>query len=299
MLATNLTVHIDSSYIPWRVQAGEEPQYLWRWAMAYGESYWRNFYACTTKVQCLRNYADTTYDDTYFDGVFVDNLLHFVDGLSYGYNIYPAQYRPYPDTNNFAQWDANLRAAVDTFVQTVSAEYHNPNTPSGHPCEVLAIGNTNRAHLVDEYATLWKNFLQYLDGAVEESDFARADIEFGRWQRMIHEMAIAESLGKICLIHVPCSTEFYSPNDPLSVYYYDSTQMIYGFASYLMAYDSVSHFALNKNLSPNYAHIYWAPIFSICSISELVNRRFRNRYFGLNVSGDFPIKQLYIFFART
>jgi hypothetical protein len=48
---------------------------------------------------------------------------------------------------------------------------------------------------------------------------------------------------------------------PLSVADYDSAQMLYGFASYLMAYDSTCHFAFSQ--SGDYAHVYWAKILDI------------------------------------
>jgi len=120
-----------------RVHAGSASTWQWRWSMDYGEAGWQSFYGCSTKVQCLRNYADTTYDNTYFDGIFMDNLLQYVN--NYGYKMYPKQYML--DTIQGIVDSVGFRNAVYSFAQTVGVEYHSPVTPPQHGSQILGIAN--------------------------------------------------------------------------------------------------------------------------------------------------------------
>ena len=252
MMKTDWTDHYDAFF---RVHAGDPPLYQWRWAMDYGEPDWQNFHACTTKVQCLRNYRTKQYDDTYFDGVFIDNLLQFCD-ISHDYGMYPKQYT---DTLTGIVDSVKFRNAVHSFAQTASAEYHNSETPPGHGYQILGVGNLNFIHRPPNYETLWKNYLSVLDGGMEETSFAHLTITLERWKNLIREVAIAESLGKMCFVRTAVECSYWSWSEPFGVDWYDSTHMMYGFTSYLLAYDSMTHFYFSKD----YAHIFWAPILDI------------------------------------
>ncbi|MBE0433994.1 hypothetical protein IBX73_11095, partial [candidate division WOR-3 bacterium] len=257
MLATTVGSHQTSHYDTivigndtiHRVHAGSNPSWQWRWAMDYGRDDWQTFYGCSTKVQCLRNSHDLSYDSTYFDGVFIDNLLMWRGH----YGMYPLQY---PDESSF-------RAAVHSFAQTVTDEYHNPDSPANHPCEVLALANLNYAFSTPNYDSIWKMYLNCLDGGQEETYFAGDTLDFDTWHKFIHEIAIAESLGKMCIVRkaVKCNA---LGQPPFNVGPYNDTSMIFGFASYLMAYDSVTYFGFSSDSGGReYAHIYWAPILDI------------------------------------
>lgn len=232
-----------------RVQAGSVLSWQWRWAMDYGKPYWQNFHACSTKVQCLRNYKDLIYDETYFDGVFIDNLLMWRND----YGMYPDQY----------QTHESFREAVYSFAQAVSSEYHNADTPPEHSCQILAVGNLNFAYSTPNYDSIWKIYLGCLDGGQEETYFAHDTLNFDTWRKFIHEIAIAESLGKICIVKKAVECDPLGPA-PFNIGPYDTNSMIFGFASYLMAYDSMTHFGFSSDSAGReYAHIYWAPILDI------------------------------------
>ncbi len=156
LMGSNQTGHRDSLG---RVQAGSGSSYEWRWAMNWGNQYWTDFFACTSKVQCLRNHKNVQYDNTYFDGVFLDNILHF----NRQYSIYPQQYWVTSDT---AKNDSLMRQAVYGFLQRIYDEYHDVATPTSYPHRILALGNTNIAFKRDG---LWENCLKRLDGGMEES----------------------------------------------------------------------------------------------------------------------------------
>ncbi len=258
MLATTVgsqqTSHYDTIVIGndtlHRVKAGSDPSWQWRWAMAYGESYWRNFYACTTKVQCLRNYADTTYDDTYFDGVLIDNLLP----LRSLHGLYPQQY---PDNNSF-------REAVYSFTQTACSEYHNLTSPPGNPRSILGTGNLNYIYLTPLSDTVWKKLLHILDGGMEEGSDGLHRLSFNDWHRIMQEIAMAESLGKISFIREAVdSCEYDTIINPFGLLSFSSTNLMFGFTSYLMVFDSMAHFYFCPREGPHYAFICWAPVLDI------------------------------------
>ncbi|MBE0434050.1 hypothetical protein IBX73_11385, partial [candidate division WOR-3 bacterium] len=267
MLATYWTGHYDTITIGadtlHRVHAGSDSQWQWRWAMDYGEPYWQNLYACTTKVQCLRNYNTLQYDDTYFDGIFIDNLLQFCGG-SWDYSMYPKQY--ILDTLTGLIDSVKFRDAVHSFAQTASAEYNNPETPPGHGRQIRGVANLNFTCVTPEYEYLWRRNMSVLDGGMEES-FALYTFSFERWRKLVHEIAIAESLGKMCLMCKKVAGFDWEPDPPWAYPFgyteFDSTDLIFGFASYLMAFDSLAHFYFTPDTAYHYTFICLAPILDI------------------------------------
>lgn len=246
LMASNWTSDQDNRA---RVKAGSAKYRNYRWAMDWSRNYWAQFFARNTKIHCLRNYRVLQYDSTYFDGVFIDNVLHF----NREYGIYPAQY-----------WDAEdprvsnirLQNAVGNFLQVVYDEYKNPLTPTEGPTQILGVGNTNGAYRQNR---LFQKYLEHLDGGMEES-FAQDWQDLEAWRKIIAEVEYAESQGKICLLHTDVDTFTYrSLEDPLSIIRYDTTQMMFGFASYLMGCDSTTFFSFQGD----YQHIFFAPILSI------------------------------------
>lgn len=232
-----------------RIRAGSPAQWPYRWAMDCGKEYWTRFYACSTKVQCLRNYANLHYDDTFFDGVFIDNILHF----NWVYGIYPRQYWNPDDPG---RGDRSLRDAAYAFVRKTVAEYHDPRTPRGWGRTIMAVGNTNMAWRA---ADLWAMYLDLLDGGMEETYFADTALAVHEWRDMIGEIQYCEATGKICLVHKALKSTAAAEHYPFSVTWFDTAQMVYGFTSYLMAADSMSYFSFGGD----YQHIFWAPILDI------------------------------------
>lgn len=248
LMRTEKTTHSDSLG---RVKAGSKISYTYRWAMDWGNKYWANFYACTSKVQCLRNYVNKAYDSTYFDGVFIDNVLHF----NRQYQIFSNQYWNSCDSTKS---EVLLQNAISFFLQKVYAEYHNLNTPVNNPRKILAIGNNNIAYRGDG---LWETELEHLDGGMEES-FAqtwKTWQNFNDWKKMVYELEYAESQNKICLAHTSIDTYLCVSSDPFSVTWYDTTHMIFAFTSFLMGCDSTSYFSFQGD----YQHFFWAPILDV------------------------------------
>jgi hypothetical protein len=232
-----------------RVKAGNERYRHYRWAMDWAKMYWAEFFARNTKIQCLRNYRNQQYDSTYFDGVFIDNVLHF----NKEYGAYPWQYW---DSDDPKGSDRRLQAAVSDFLQVIYEEYKNPLTPAGHPNQILGVGNTNGAYQQDR---LFQRHAQHLDGGMEEY-FAQDWQDLEAWQKIISEVEYAESSGKICLLHTDIDTFMYeSLDDPLSVVWYDTTQFMFGFTGYLMGCDSMTYFSFQGD----YQHVFHAPILEI------------------------------------
>lgn len=248
LMKSEKTAHYDTLG---RVQAGSGSSYRYRWAMDRGNDYWATFYACSSKVQCLRNYTTMLYDDTYFDGVFIDNVLH--DNRDY--SIYAQQYSI---SGNSSIDDSLFRLGMHSFLKRVYEEYHRVSTPVEKPRQILAVGNNNLAYEEDG---LWESNLEYLDGGMEES-FAQTWKEkqdFGNWQTMVSEIQYAEAQGKICLMHTRVDTFISSSLHPLSVSSFDTTQMMFAFSSYLMGYDSTSYFSFQGD----YQHMFYAPVMDI------------------------------------
>ncbi|MBE0434004.1 hypothetical protein IBX73_11145 [candidate division WOR-3 bacterium] len=241
-----------------RIQAGSPAQWPYRWVMDFGKEYWTRFYACSSKVQCLRNYATSRYDDTFFDGVFIDNILHF----NWLYGIYPQRYR---DPDDPARGDRALRDAVHTFLRKTVSEYHNPLTPAGKGRAIMAVGNTNMAWMVEG---LWEKYLDLLDGGMEETYFADTALAVQEWVDVIEEIEYCEAMGKICLVHKALQSTAASERYPFSVTWFDTAQMMYGFTSYLMAADSMSYFSFGGD----YQHIFWAPVLDIVLGAPAGNR---------------------------
>jgi hypothetical protein len=232
MLATGSTEHFDTVVIGndsiHRVHAGSENTYKWRWAMDYGQLDWQDFYGCNTKMQCLRNYDSLTYDDTYFDGIFMDNLLQWVNYN--GYNMYPVQYWE-GDSVNYGKF----RNAVHAFAESISVLYHNPTTPSEHAAQILGIANLNQTYKTPGYDSIWRRNINVLDGGMEES-FVSKGCSFTNWNKFLHEISIAESLGKTCLMCHKVDDFAWTGTTPFAYTKFDSCDMIFGFTSYLMAY---------------------------------------------------------------
>ena len=232
-----------------RVKGGSEKYRHYRWAMDWAKNYWAEFFARNTKIQCLRNYRNLQYDSTYFDGVFIDNVLHF----NREYGVYPKQYW---DAEDPRESNTRLQAAVSDFLQVVYEEYKNPRTPAERPARILGVGNTNGAY---RQSGLFQNYVQHLDGGMEEY-FAQAWQNLEAWQKIIAEVEYAEAQGKICILRTHIDTFAYrSQDDPLSIIGYDTTQMMFGFASYLMGCDSTTFFSFQGD----YQHIFFAPILGI------------------------------------
>lgn len=246
LMASDTSSHRDSDN---RVKIGSGNQWQYRWAMDYGKEYWAQFFACTSKVQCLRNFSDRMYDSTYFDGVFLDNILFF----SREYGSYP---RKYWNPGNPERGDYLLQSATLSFLRTVSNEYHKIRTPGGYGRRILAIANINKAW---QKPGLWQEYIASLDGGMEETYFADTTLTFAQWQRIIDDIRYAESKGKICFVHKAIESEYISQYDPLSVTWFDSTQMMYGLACYLMAFDSTSFFSFGGD----YQHVFWASILEL------------------------------------
>lgn len=232
-----------------RIKAGNVQYRHYRWAMDWSKKYWAEFYARNTKIQCLRNYQNQQYDATYFDGVFIDNVLHF----NREYGIYPAQYW---DADNSKASNIQLQVAVNSFLQIVHAEYKNPRTPAEHASQILGVGNTNGAYRQEG---LFQKYLQHLDGGMEEY-FAQDWQDLEAWKKIIAQIEYAESRGKMCLLRTDVDTFLYkSLDDPLSVTWFDTTQLMFGFSGYLMGCDSMSFFSFQGD----YQHIFCAPILEI------------------------------------
>ncbi len=240
-----------------RVHAGDA---IWwgRWAMDYGEEDWQVFYGCSTKVQCLRNYQDLSYDETYFDGIFIDNLLQYVNYLAY--NMYPKQYML--DTIQGIVDSVKFRNAVYSFAQTVSAEYHNTATPPQHGCQILAVANLNNTYRTPAYDSIWRRNVNVLDGGMEES-FVTMGCSFTDWHKFLHEISIAESLGKMSLMCKKVDGFEWENHTPFGYTKFDSTDLIFGFASYLMAYDSMACFYFTPKDSQHYTFVCRAPIIDV------------------------------------
>ena len=240
-----------------RVHAGSPPSWEWRWAMDYGEADWQSFYGCSTKVQCMRNYITLEYDNTYFDGIFIDNLLQWVNHL--GYNMYPIQYwksdSAKPDHNKF-------RNAVHTFAQTASAEYHNSSTPPGHGKQILGIANLNNTYRTPGYDSIWRMNVNVLDGGMEES-FVTMGCSSADWHKFLHEISIAESLGKTCLMCHKVDSFDWTGHMPFDYTEFDSTDLMYGFTSYLMAFDSLACFYFTPKDSHHYSFVCRVPIVDV------------------------------------
>jgi|GEM_PF-4882865 len=254
MMKSDSTWRFDSHN---RVHAGDA---IWwgRWAMDYGESNWQNFYGCSTKVQCLRNYADTTYDDTYFDGIFIDNLLQYVN--NYGYRMFPMQYML--DTIQGIVDSVKFRNAVHSFAQTVGDEYHNPATPSQHGTQILGVANLNNTYRPPNYDSLWRRNVNVLDGGMEES-FVTMGCSFTDWYKFLHEISIAESLGKTCLMCHKVDSFAWTGHMPFNYTGFDSTDLMYGFSSYLMAFDSMACFYFTPKDSQHYTFVCRVPIVDV------------------------------------
>ena len=93
-----------------------------------------------------------------------------------------------------------------------------------------------------------------------EEYFAQAWQNLEAWQKIIAEVEYAEAQGKICILRTHIDTFAYrSQDDPLSIIGYDTTQMMFGFASYLMGCDSTTFFSFQGD----YQHIFFAPILGI------------------------------------
>ena len=240
-----------------RVHAGDA---IWwgRWAMDYGESDWQIFYGCSTKVQCLRNYEDTIYDNTYFDGIFMDNLLQYVN--NYGYKMYPKQYML--DTIQGIVDSVKFRSAVHSFAQTVGAEYHNPTTPPQHGCQILGVANLNNTYRTPAYDSIWRRNVNVLDGGMEES-FVTMGCSFTNWYKFLHEISIAESLGKTCLMCHKVDSFAWTGHTPFAYTGFDSTDLMYGFSSYLMAFDSMACFYFTPKDSQHYTFVCRVPIVDV------------------------------------
>lgn len=246
LMASDSTSTLDSLA---RVKAGNAKYRHYRWAMDWSEKYWAQFYARHTKIQCLRNYQNQQYDSTYFDGVFIDNVLHF----NKEYGIFPAQYW---DAEHPGESDMRLQDAITDFLKTVHEEYKNPNTPLGRPTGILGVGNTNGAY---RQSGLIGRYLKHLDGGMEEY-FVQDWQNLEAWERIIAEIEYAESIGKLCLVHTDIDTfVFQSLEDPLSVVWYDTTQFMFGFTGYLMGCDSMTYYSFQGD----YQHIFYAPILEI------------------------------------
>lgn len=252
LMASDSTEHKDSLN---RIKAGCGDTWEFRWVMDYSSEDYRTFFACSSKVQCLRNYNTEQYDSTYFDGVFIDHILHYTNE----YGMYPEKYAIYNDVGALVDFDDTLfQNHIASFCENTYAEYHNPNTPNDHGREILAIGNCNHTYMVD--TLLWKKYMAGLDGGMEEN-FAEPDQNhtIGKWQNMIWEMQYNESKGKIFLAVKKVVSDTFPENPPFNIESYDSTQMMYGLTCYLMGCDSMSYFWF----CGDYQHYYWAPILDI------------------------------------
>lgn len=240
-----------------RVHAGDA---IWwgRWAMDYGESDWQSFYGCSTKVQCLRDYQDSSYNETYFDGIFMDNLLQYVN--NYGYRMFPMQYML--DTIQGIVDSVKFRNAVYSFAQTVSAEYHNSQTPPQHGSQILGVANLNNTYRTTAYDSIWRRNVNVLDGGMEES-FVTMGCSFTNWYKFLHEISIAESLGKTCLMCKKVEGFLWDNHTPFGYTEFDSTDLIFGFASFLMAFDSMACFYFTPKDSQHYTFVCRAPIIDI------------------------------------
>lgn len=246
LMASDASRHRDSEG---RIKAGDSEQWQYRWVMDYGKDYWTRFYACSTKIQCLRNYENLLYDNTLFDGVFIDNLLYF----NWVYGIYPQRYWNRDDPS---RGDLMLRESMYAFLDIVMSEYHDNDSPPDYGRRIIAVGNTNMAW---KSAGIWSKCLSLLDGGVEETYFADTTLQVNEWRKIIDEIEYCEEEGKICLVHKALQSVSTSDRDPFSVTWFDTTQMLYGFTSYLMAADSMCFFSFGGD----YQHIFWAPILDI------------------------------------
>jgi len=251
LMASDLTLHIDRLG---RIKAGSGETWEFRYAMDYGNKYWARFFACSSKVQCLRNYNGLVYDCTHFNGVLIDHILH--DPREYG--LYPQKYAIRRKDSVVSFNTAAFQNDIYSFIETVFNEYHCDTTPPENPQRILAVGNCNNTYLVD--TLLWKKYMAQLDGGMEEN-FAGTQkfVTVDEWKNLIWEMQYNESLGKIFFAAKKIQDSLIQPRDPFGVAWFDSTQMMYGFASYLMGCDSMSYFWFGND----YHHYYWAPILDI------------------------------------
>jgi hypothetical protein len=251
LMASNFTAYKDSLG---RIKAGSDETREFRWAMDYGNAYWAYFFACTSKIQCLRNYIGLKYDSTYFDGVLIDHILHYPGE----YGVYSQKYAVYHNDTSVSFNAVSFQNDIYSFIEKVYTEYHSNTTPSGNPREILAIGNCNYTYLVD--TLLWKKHMEQLDGGMEENFADTWDaVTVEKWKNLIWEMQYNESQGKIFFAAKKVTDSITDSYYPFSVTWYDSLQMMYGFTCYLMGCDSMSYYWFGAD----YHHYYWAPVLDI------------------------------------
>lgn len=230
-----------------RAQVNESGTVAYRWAMDFGMQKWADYFAGNTKIQCLRNAENGEYDQTYFDGVFIDDIIH----SNSDYGLYPFKYWNPRDP---VKSDLLLRKAMFKSIIKVVDEYHRSSGFSQYKKSILAVGNINKSWMV---GGLWKEYLAHLDGGMEETYFADTTLAYADFVKIIDDIASTKGKKKICLVHKQVAAQ--CGKDPMSAALFDTTQMMYGLSAYLMCCNPGTYFSFGSD----YEHIFWAPILNL------------------------------------
>lgn len=193
--------------------------------MDFGNPEWQAFFL--QRVRAMQQEVHPTYGGTW-DGLFLDN----VDAGLRRYKRMGVTLKNYPD-------DASIQAAYASFLRNLSTNYFQPEDRPFH-------ANITELPLTDP-AGAWFNYMQYLDGAMEEGfavDWSTGYISVQKWEEQVSRAEETQRRGKRVIL-VSQGQE----SNISTVWQPASQRQQFAYASYLLVADGRASFRYGSTYS--------------------------------------------------